>query len=73
MADILDYPIKTFTIKAYVDTDSMTMHKIEFSKEFNELDSLEKADLLQDFSHLANLEYENSKDEFENYIKDIQN
>jgi len=63
--------LKKYTITAYVDSKSVNMHKIEFSKEFNELDSLEKADLLQDFSHLAKLEYENSKDEFENYLKNI--
>lgn len=63
--------LKKYTITAYVDSESVNMHKIEFSKEFNKLDSLEKADLLQDFSYLAKLEYENSKDEFENYLKNI--
>lgn len=66
---ILEYPIKKFTINAYVDTDFMEMTRIEFSKEFDELDPLERADLMQDFQYLARLEYENAKDKFGNSCK----
>ena len=71
MSDVIRFGkyTKTFNIKFYDDRDGMEVQAIELSDSFERLNSLAKADLLQDVVH----ELDNQRGEsFEDYVVDAK-
>ena len=71
MSDVVRFGkyTKTFNIKVYYDQDGMEVQAIELSDSFERLNSLAKADLLQDVVH----ELDNQRGEsFEDYVVDAK-